>query len=191
MILSDWVKKFFLLLKCVASNACELLFNFVSVKRYILLDGYNIIYASDALKHLMPNNKSRARETLAEMVQSIHSVEDVHIIIVFDSSKKVIEVEYPFRDKTFEFVFAPKSLTADGVIERILVRIKNKELVSVVSNDNLVREATRSNGAAALRPQDLFDWIKSSNKRLGEIRNIHSSTDSKPLENRINIDLDS
>ena len=177
-------------LKCVASTACELLFNFVSVKRYILLDGYNIIYASDALKHLMPNNKSRARETLAEMVQSIHSVEDVHIIIVFDSSKKVIEVEYPFRDKTFEFVFAP-SLTADGVIERILVRIKNKEQVSVVSNDNLVREATRSNGAAALRPQDLFDWIKSSNKRLGEIRNIHSSTDSKPLENRINIDLDS
>ena len=60
-----------------------------------------------------------------------------------------------------------------------------------MSNDNLVREATRSNGAAALRPQDLFDWIKSSNKRLGEIRNIHSSTDSKPLENRINIDLDS
>ena len=38
---------------------CQLL------KRYILLDGYNIIYASEALKHLMPNNKSRARESLA------------------------------------------------------------------------------------------------------------------------------
>ena len=95
-------------LKCVASNACELLFNFVSVKRYILLDGYNIIYACDALKHLMPNNKSRARESLAEMVQSIHSVEDVHIIIVFDSSNKAIEMEYPFRDKTFEFVATKK-----------------------------------------------------------------------------------
>lgn len=139
----------------------------------------------------MPNNKSRARDSLAEMVQSIHSVEDVHIIMVFDSSNKTIEIEYPFRDKTFEFVFAPQSLTADGVIERILVRMKNKEQVSVVSNDNLVREATRSNGAAALRPQDLFDWIESSKKRLGEIRNINSSTKDKPLENRINIDLDS
>ena len=163
----------------------------MSVKRYILLDGYNIIYACDALKHLMPNNKSRARESLSEMVQSIHSVEDVHIIIVFDSSNKAIEIEYPFRDKTFEFVFAPHSLTADGVIERILVRIKNKEQVSVVSNDNLVREATRSNGAAALRPQDLFDWIQSSNRRLSEIQNINFSTKDKPLENRINIDLDS
>jgi predicted RNA-binding protein with PIN domain len=163
----------------------------VSVKRYILLDGYNIIYASDALKHLMPNNKIRARESLAEMVQSIHSVEDVHIIIVFDSSNNAVEVEYPFRDKTFEFVFAPKSLTADGVIERILVRIKNREQVSVVSNDNLVREATRSNGAAALRPQDLFDWVKSSNKRLSEMQNINSSPKDKRLENRINIDLDS
>lgn len=163
----------------------------MSVKRYILLDGYNIIYASDALKHLMPNNKIRARESLAEMVQSIHSVEDVHIIIVFDSSNNAVEVEYPFRDKTFEFVFAPKSLTADGVIERILVRIKNREQVSVVSNDNLVREATRSNGAAALRPQDLFDWVKSSNKRLSEMQNINSSPKDKRLENRINIDLDS
>jgi predicted RNA-binding protein with PIN domain len=163
----------------------------VSVKRYILLDGYNIIYASDALKHLMPNNKLRARESLAEMVQAIHSVEDVHIIIIFDSSNNAVEVEYPFRDKTFEFVFAPKSLTADGVIERILVRIKNKEQVSVVSNDNLVREATRSNGAAALRPKDLFDWIRSSNKRLNEMRNINSSPKDKTLENRINIDLDS
>ncbi|MDG1701889.1 MAG: NYN domain-containing protein [Opitutae bacterium] len=163
----------------------------MSVKRYILLDGYNIIYASDALKHLMPNNKLRARESLAEMVQAIHSVEDVHIIIIFDSSNNAVEVEYPFRDKTFEFVFAPKSLTADGVIERILVRIKNKEQVSVVSNDNLVREATRSNGAAALRPKDLFDWIRSSNKRLNEMRNINSSPKDKTLENRINIDLDS
>jgi predicted RNA-binding protein with PIN domain len=111
--------------------------------------------------------------------------------MVFDSSNKTIEIEYPFRDKTFEFVFAPQSLTADGVIERILVRMKNKEQVSVVSNDNLVREATRSNGAAALRPQDLFDWIESSKKRLGEIRNINSSTKDKPLENRINIDLES
>lgn len=163
----------------------------MSVKRYILLDGYNIIYASDALKHLMPNNKLRARESLAEMVQSIHSVEDVHIIIVFDSSNNAVETEYPFRDKTFEFVFAPKSLTADGVIERILVRIKNREQVSVVSNDNLVREATRSNGAAALRPKDLFDWIQSSNKRLTEIRNINRNPKDKTLENRINIDLDS
>ena len=177
-------------MKCVASNARLYLNIFVAVKRYILLDGYNIIYASEALKHLMPNNKSRARESLAEMVQAIHSVEDVHIIIVFDSSNQSIEIEYPFLDKTFEFVFAPQSLTADGVIERILVRIKNKEQVSVVSNDNLVREATRSNGAAALRPQDLFDWIQSSNKRLSEIRNVNSSTQGKPLHNPIDIDLD-
>ena len=95
-------------MKCVASNAPLYLTIFVSVKRYILLDGYNIIYASEDLKHLMPNNKSRARESLAEMVQAIHSVEDVHIIIVFDSSNQSIEIEYPFLDKTFEFVFAPQ-----------------------------------------------------------------------------------
>lgn len=161
-------------------------------ERTLIVDGYNVIYASDTLKQFMPKNKERARAVLAERIKAIHSAESVRVIVVFDSSKERIEIEYPFGengDKSFEFVFAPHSLTADGVIERILVRMKHKDQATVISNDNLVREATRSNGAVALRPNDLFAWIESSEKRLIELQGNRNMGKNAVLENRIEIDL--
>ena len=161
----------------------------MTVERYIIVDGYNVIYASEALKGIMPDNKSRARESLAELIKAIHSIESVRIAVVFDSGKERLEIEYPFGDKSFEFIFAPASLTADGVIERILVRAPKKDLVTVVSNDNLVREATRSNGALAIRPNDLFDWVTVCNRRLMDITQSRDKDKQKPFENRLDIDL--
>ena len=160
----------------------------MTIERTIIVDGYNVIYALDSLKHLMPANKERARESLAIMLQSIYSIESVRIMLVFDSAFDRIKIEYPLGDKSFEFIFAPKSLTADGVIERIIVRIKNKEFVTVVSNDNLVRESTRANGAMAMRPLELLEWIATSNNRLNE-RCRTSKNNKKALENRIDLDL--
>ena len=157
-------------------------------ERTLIVDAYNVIYASDLLKHFMPKNKVRARESLAEKIKAIHSLESVRIMLVFDSSNERVEIEHPFGDRSFEFVFAPKSLTADGVIERILVRMRGGEQITVISNDNLVREATRSNGSVALRPQDLFDWIESSEKRLIELQRNRNQRKNPTLENRIEID---
>ena len=161
----------------------------MTVERYIIVDGYNVIYASDSLKEFMPNNKLRARESLAELIKAIHSIETVRVAVVFDSGNERLEIEYPFGDKSFEFIFAPASLTADGVIERILVRAPKKDLITVVSNDNLVREATRSNGALAIRPNDLFDWVAVCNRRLIDLTKSRDKSEQKPFENRLDIDL--
>ena len=162
----------------------------MSVERLIIIDGYNVIHASSDLKQWMPQHKERAREKLFESVRAIHSIESVRMLCVFDSSNETLEVEYPFREKTFESIFAPASLTADGVIERLLVRVKDKASVTVVSNDNLVREATRSNGALVIRPDDLFDWAEVCNRRLMELSNKRSADGENPFGNRIQIDFE-
>ena len=167
----------------------------MSVERLIIIDGYNVIYASKSLKQWMPDNKERAREKLFEYVKAIHSIESVRMVLVFDSSNETLEVEYPFRDKSFECVFAPASVTADGVIERLLVRAKDKakdkdaSFVTVVSNDNLVREATRSNGALVIRPDDLFDWVSLCDRRLMELSKKRTTEGEKPFGNRIDFEL--
>lgn len=156
-------------------------------KSLIIVDGYNVIYSSKVLKSLMSSNEKKAREALGEMLFSIYSIESVRVMVVFDSNFENIQIEYPYKDKLFEFIFAPKSLTADGVIEKIILRIKNKASITVVSNDNLVREATRSNGSIVIRPNELFEWVEASNKSLNE-RSNHTKN-PKIIENRINIDL--
>jgi len=138
----------------------------MSWSRYLLIDAYNVICATEQLRAIMDQNIDRARDHLAEIVLSIHDAEAVRVALILDSRQAALQVDHPFGKTTFEYLYAPAELTADGVIERILRRARHPGNISVVSNDNLVREATRANGAIALRPEELFEWAHACEVRL-------------------------
>ncbi|MEC8650892.1 MAG: NYN domain-containing protein [Verrucomicrobiota bacterium] len=153
--------------------------------RYLLIDAYNVIYATSDLRKLMQGNIDSARDKLAKFAREIHDAEAVRVALILDSKSDKLQVEYPYESKRFEFIYAPSSLTADGVIERIVRRVKQPELVSVVSNDNMVRDATRSSGAMALRPEEFFDWSRASTVQLNQLAKSRSRSNDKNFENRL------
>ncbi|MEC8329678.1 MAG: NYN domain-containing protein [Verrucomicrobiota bacterium] len=153
--------------------------------RYLLIDAYNVIYATSDLRKLMQGNIDSARDKLAKFAREIHDAEAVRVALILDSKSDKLQVEYPYESKRFEFIYAPNSLTADGVIERIVCRVKQPELVSVVSNDNMVRDATRSSGAMALRPEEFFDWSRASTVQLNQLAKSRSRSNDKNFENRL------
>lgn len=135
-------------------------------ERYLLIDAYNVICATDSLREVLRSNIDGARDLLTEMVSSIHDAEGVRTALILDSRNDSLEVDHPFGKKTFEFIYASASLSADGVIERIVARVANPARVTVVSNDNMVRESIRANGAMAMTPEELFDWAAACDRRL-------------------------
>ena len=157
----------------------------MSSDRYLLIDAYNVIYATSNLRKLMQANIDLARDKLAKFAREIHDAEAVRVALILDSKSDKLQVEYPYESKRFEFIYAPSALTADGVIERIVRRVKQPELVSVVSNDNMVREATRSSGAMALRPEEFFDWSRASTVQLNQLAKSRSRSNDKNFENRL------
>lgn len=157
--------------------------------RYLLIDAYNVICATEALRETLKENLDAARDELAGIVLSIHDAEGVRVALILDSRNDLLEVEHPFKKKTFEYLYAPAALTADGVIERILRRVKKPSDVSVVSNDNLVREATRSVGAIALRPEELFEWASACEARLIQDAARRRKANAQEWHNGLNIDL--
>ena len=153
--------------------------------RYLLIDAYNVIYATSDLRKLMQGNIDSARDKLAKFAREIHDAEAVRVALILDSKSDKLQVEYPYESKRFEFIYAPSALTADGVIERIVRRVKQPQLLSVVSNDNMVREATRSSGAMALRPEEFFDWSRASTVQLNQLAKSRSRSNDKNFENRL------
>jgi len=121
---------------------------------YLLIDAYNVICATDSLREVMQGNLDAARDQLAEAARSIHDAEGVHVALVLDSRQDGLQVEHPYKVKTFEYVYAPADVSADGVIERMLARIPNPGDTSVVSNDRMVRESARANGAIGSAPKN-------------------------------------
>lgn len=157
--------------------------------RYLLLDAYNVIHATVSLRRLLADGQDVARDRLAEMVRPIHDAEAVHVAMVLDSRNDKLEVEHPFGKKTFEYLYAPAALTADGVIERIVRRAKEPDKVTVASNDNLVREATRSAGAIALRPEELMEWARGCERRLENDAIRRNAENAKSFRNGLDLDF--
>ena len=157
--------------------------------RYLLIDAFNVIYATDSLREIMQRKLDTARDHLAEIARSIHDAESVHVALVLDSRNDKLEVEHPYRVKTFEYLYAPAALSADGVIERMVARVKNPHDTSVVSNDRMVRESVRANGAIALRPEDFFEWAKGCESRLIQDTRRRNAANAKYFKNGLDLDL--
>ena len=161
----------------------------MSSKRYLLIDAYNVICATDHLRDQLAGNMDGVRDQLADEVRSIHDAEAVRAALILDSPNDQLQVEHPFKVTTFEYIYAPASLSADGVIERIIQRVPKPEFVSVVSNDNLVREATRARGAMALRPEELFEWADACGRRLTLDAKRRSQANAKEFKNNLDFDI--
>ena len=156
---------------------------------YLLIDAYNVICATDSLREVMQGNLDAARDQLAEAVRSIHDAEGVHVALVLDSRQDGLQVEHPYKVKTFEYVYAPADVSADGVIERMLARIPNPGDTSVVSNDRMVRESARANGAIALRPEELLEWARACEARLLQDARRRNEANNRGFRNSIDLDL--
>lgn len=158
--------------------------------RYLLIDAYNVICAVDGLRDAMAESLEVARDQLAEVARSIHDAEGIRVALILDSRNDRLEVEHPYKAKTFEYIYAPAALTADGVIERIVKRVKDANEVNVVSNDNMIREATRASGAMALRPEELYEWSRACEIRLRQDTKRRNRKNAKSFRNGIEIDLE-
>jgi len=161
----------------------------MAAQRYLLIDAYNVIHATPDLRAAMHPHLETARDRLAERLRPIHDCEGIRIALVLDSRNSRLEVEHPFGGDTFEFIYAPAELTADGVIERIVRRARKPEEVTVASNDNLVRESVRAARAIALRPDELFDWAAGCEARLAQDARRRNEANARNFANRIDIDF--
>ena len=157
--------------------------------RYLLIDAYNVICATGELRDALRDNIDSARDRLTEMVSSIHDAEGIRTALILDSRNDSLEVDHPFGKKTFEYIYAPAALTADGVIERIVARVSNPAGVTVVSNDNMVRESTRANGAIALTPEELFEWARACDARLIQDAQRRRKENARKWKHGFDIDL--
>jgi predicted RNA-binding protein with PIN domain len=154
-----------------------------------LIDAYNVICATADLREALRENLDRARDLLAERVLSIHDAEGIRTALILDSRNDSLEVDHPFGKKTFEYIYAPAALSGDGVIERIVARVSNPADVTVVSNDNMVRESIRANGANAFTPEELFEWARGCEVRLMQDAQRRRKENARIWKNGLDIEL--
>lgn len=152
-------------------------------KEYLLVDGYNIIFAWDSLKKLSQESLDFAREKLINIMQNYQGVRNYNIIIVFDAHMVKGNMGSVQKYGNVFVVYTKEAETADNYIEKTTNILKNDYTVRVATSDGLEQIIIMGNGAIRVSASELEEDVKCANKTVNEkIQQI------KPIKNNMLMD---
>ena len=138
------------------------------VIEYLLVDGYNIIFAWDELRRLAEHNMDAARDSLLEILSGYSGFTGIRVIAVFDAYKvKGFQGEVS-RWKNLDVVFTKEAETADQYIEKTAHEIGRKYKVTVATSDGTEQVIIRGQGCLLLSARDLQQEIARISAQIKE-----------------------
>ena len=133
---------------------------------YLLVDGYNIIFAWDELKELAQVNIDSARDRLLDILCNYQGIRRCGLIAVFDAYR-VQGHPTEFLDyHNIHVVFTREAETADQYIEKFAHENNKKYRITVATSDHLEQIIIRGQGCALLSARELQEEIVQAESRL-------------------------
>lgn len=152
--------------KTSVNNSTRLYSNKKKQKEYLLVDGYNIIFAWEELNELAQVNMDAARGYLQDVLCNYQGIKKCELILVFDAYK----VEgFPGEIQKYHnihVVYTKEAETADQYIEKVAHEIGRKYLVTVATSDGTEQVIIRGQGCHLLSAKELKEEVEFANKEL-------------------------
>ena len=123
-------------------------------KEYLLVDGYNIIFAWDSLKALAQNSLDHAREVLMNRLMNYQGYRKCEVILVFDAYKCKGHGEETVPHGNITVVYTREAETADSYIERVSKKLIRGARVRVATSDALEQLIILGNGAIRISARE-------------------------------------
>ena len=114
---------------------------------YLLVDGYNIIFAWDELKAVARENVEAARGMLADLLADYRGVRKCEVILVFDAYKVKGNPGSVEKYSGIYIVYTKEAETADTYIEKATYDLGREHRVRVATSDNLEQMIILGHGA--------------------------------------------
>ena len=138
-------------------------------KEYLLIDGYNIIFAWDDLKKIAEENLESARAALTERMKQYKAFRDVEVIIVFDAYKVKGNVGEVERVGELTIVYTKEAQTADAYIEKAARELSKNYKVTVATSDSLEQLIVFGGGAYRLSARAFLGEVESTEERIRKV----------------------
>ncbi len=114
---------------------------------YLLVDGYNIIFAWDDLKKIAAENLDAARGELIKRMCNYQGFSGCELILVFDAYKVSGRHRDVEKYYNINLVYTKESETADSYIERVSHELSKDHRVRVATSDGNEQLIILGNGA--------------------------------------------
>lgn len=140
---------------------------------YLLVDGYNVIFAWDSFKELSKDNSEGARNMLINILCNYQGYKKCEVILVFDAYKVKGSSREVEKVNNINIVYTKEAETADMYIEKVSHKLAKNNKVRVVTSDALEQLIILGNGALRVSSREFLYEIQQAEE---DIRNIISET---------------
>lgn len=155
------------------------------IEEYLLVDGYNIIFAWDELTALAKENLDAARQVLMDILCNYQGFQKCHVIVVFDAYKVKGGIGSVESYHNIDVVYTREAETADMYIEKFTYDIcKKKHLVRVATSDALEQLIVLGHGAFRVSARAFYEEMQRTNQEISEMLRKLSG---KPIRNSLPI----
>ena len=156
---------------------------------YLLVDGYNIIFAWEELSGLAKDNLDGARGRLMDILSNYQGYRKMNLILVFDAYKVRGGLGSVSSYHNIHVVYTKEAETADQYIEKVTHEISRKHRVTVATSDGLEQMIIMGQGAKRMSATELKEEIMSTNQELRELILSKRAADKQYLFDEVPQDL--
>ena len=135
---------------------------------YLLVDGYNVLYAWDDLKKLAEKDIDTARQLLMDQLCNYQSFSRSICILVFDAYRVPRDTEDVLQYHNIKVVFTKQAETADTYIERATYEIAKRHRVRVATSDGAEQMIVLGHGAQRMSAAELKMEVDRANEMMRE-----------------------
>lgn len=154
------------------------------MKEFLIVDGYNIIYAWPEFEKLKESSLEHARAKLVSTLADYAPLSGQKILVVYDAHQVKNAVERTEVVDGVEVIYTQQGETADALIERLVGSLLNEGTVYVATSDWAEQVIVFGRGAYRLTPGELRMQVNRT-KRESEKHYTQSTPADSYLENRL------
>lgn len=137
-------------------------------EEYLLVDGYNILYAWEDMRELMQVTLDGARHRLMDILCNYQGYKKCRLIVVFDAYKVPGGVGSAQDYHNIHVVYTKEAETADQYIEKFAHEMGRRYRVTVATSDGLEQLIIRGQGCILMSAADLREDIERVGRQIEE-----------------------
>lgn len=154
------------------------------MNEYIVVDGYNVVYAWPELAVLVEKSLEHARDRLVDILANYAGFSGDRVVVVFDAHRVKGNVERYEEVNGVQIFYTREDETADSLIERLVGDMPKDGNIRVVTSDWDEQRVVFGRGAYRMTPGELLAQVLETSKKTQKQLARKDYTDSY-LENRL------
>ncbi len=136
---------------------------------YLLVDGYNIIFAWDELSRLAKDNLDLARNNLINILCNYQGFRQCNLILVFDAYKVKGTHREVEKIGGISVVYTKEAETADMYIEKVAHKLGKDHKVRVATSDNVEQLIILGSGGIRVSANEFHEEVKLVEKTIRDL----------------------